>query len=60
MALSRIAVLAEELEQARRIQLSLLPKTPPATTFLEIAAHMQTATEVAPVRAMRSTSWASS
>jgi serine phosphatase RsbU (regulator of sigma subunit) len=36
----------EELEQARKIQLSLLPQAPPKTSFLEIAAHMQTATEV--------------
>ncbi len=36
----------EELEQARLIQLSLLPKAPPESPFLEIAAHMQTATEV--------------
>ena len=36
----------EELEQARIIQLSLLPQAPPVSTFLDIAAHMQTATEV--------------
>ena len=36
----------EELEQARMIQLSLLPKSPPPTPYLEIAAYMQTATEV--------------
>lgn len=36
----------EELEQARVIQLSLLPSAPPALPFLEIAAHMETATEV--------------
>ena len=36
----------EELEQARAIQLSLLPKSPPKLPYLDIAAHMETATEV--------------
>ena len=37
---------AEELEQARRIQLSMLPQSPPRLADYEIVAHMQTATEV--------------
>ena len=36
----------EELEQARAIQLSMLPEYPPEIPGLEIAAHMATATEV--------------
>ena len=36
----------EELEQARMIQLSLLPQMPPVLSGFEIVAHMQTATEV--------------
>jgi ligand-binding sensor domain-containing protein len=36
----------EELEQARRIQLSLLPAAPPRSSFLDVAVHMHTATEV--------------
>ncbi|MCK5571888.1 MAG: SpoIIE family protein phosphatase, partial [Bacteroidetes bacterium] len=36
----------EELEQARQLQLSMLPKTLPQTPSLEIAVHMSTATEV--------------
>ena len=36
----------EELEQARMIQLSLLPKSPPDLPYLDIAVHMETATEV--------------
>lgn len=36
----------EELEDARRFQLSLLPRVLPAHPSLEIAVHMQTATEV--------------
>lgn len=36
----------EELEQARAIQLSMLPKSPPRIRGLEISVHMQTATEV--------------
>ena len=36
----------EELEQARRIQLSLLPAEAPAIPYLDVAAYMQTATEV--------------
>lgn len=36
----------EELEQARMIQLSLLPRHPPDLPYLDIAAHMETATEV--------------
>ena len=35
-----------ELEDARRFQLSLLPRTLPAHEHLDIAVHMQTATEV--------------
>ncbi len=35
-----------ELEEARRLQLSLLPKTLPRVHDLEIAVHMNTATEV--------------
>lgn len=35
-----------ELERARRLQLSMLPPAPPQTSVLEIAVHMQTATEV--------------
>ena len=37
---------SDELEQLRNIQLSMLPATPPALEFLEIAAHQQTASEV--------------
>lgn len=37
---------SEELEQARRIQLSMLPTQPPALSFLDIAARQQTASEV--------------
>jgi serine phosphatase RsbU (regulator of sigma subunit) len=36
----------EELEQARRLQLSMLPKTLPEIASLEIAVYMSTATEV--------------
>ena len=36
----------EELEQARRIQLSLLTQAPPAVPYLDIATYMRTATEV--------------
>lgn len=36
----------EELEDARRLQLSMLPKTLPELPHLEIAAYMKTATEV--------------
>ena len=36
----------EELEQARAIQLSLLPKQAPRLPHLEIAVRMRTATEV--------------
>ncbi len=35
-----------ELEQARRLQISMLPKTVPQLPNLEIAVYMQTATEV--------------
>lgn len=35
-----------ELEEARELQLSMLPSEVPATAGLEIAAHMETATEV--------------
>lgn len=37
---------ARELEEARRLQLALLPKTIPKLPYLEIAVFMQTATEV--------------
>jgi sigma-B regulation protein RsbU (phosphoserine phosphatase) len=37
---------AQELEEARRMQLSMLPKSMPASPFVEIAASMQTAAEV--------------
>ena len=37
---------AEELEEARQLQLSMLPRTLPQLPHLEIAAYMQTATEV--------------
>jgi len=37
---------AEELEQARAIQLSMLPHAKPDVPYLEIAVHMTTATEV--------------
>lgn len=37
---------AKELEEARQLQLSLLPKTLPQLSHLEIAAYMKTATEV--------------
>ncbi len=36
----------EEMKQARKIQLSLLPKAPPEIPHLEIAAYLETATEV--------------
>ncbi|MGB6648503.1 MAG: SpoIIE family protein phosphatase, partial [Bacteroidota bacterium] len=36
----------EELEQARRLQLSMLPRTLPEIASLQIAVHMSTATEV--------------
>lgn len=36
----------QELEQARRLQLSMLPRQLPVLPNLEIAVHMQTATEV--------------
>jgi serine phosphatase RsbU (regulator of sigma subunit) len=37
---------SEEMRQARAIQLSLLPKAPPPQALFEIAAHLETATEV--------------
>jgi signal transduction histidine kinase/serine phosphatase RsbU (regulator of sigma subunit)/ligand-binding sensor domain-containing protein len=37
---------SEEMKQARAIQLSLLPKAPPELPRFEIAAHLETATEV--------------
>ena len=37
---------ADELEEARQLQLALLPKTIPKLPDLDIAAYMQTATEV--------------
>ena len=37
---------SKELEQARNIQLSLLPEVPPRLPYLDVAAHMETATEV--------------
>lgn len=37
---------ARELEEARQLQLSMLPKTVPQMPHLEIAAYMKTATEV--------------
>ncbi len=37
---------SEELEQARRIQLSMLPTHPPTSPFLDIAARQETASEV--------------
>jgi hypothetical protein len=37
---------SEELEQARQLQLSLLPTTPPRLPYLEIVAFQNTATEV--------------
>lgn len=37
---------AKELEEARQLQLSMLPKTVPQLPHLEIAAYMKTATEV--------------
>ena len=37
---------ARELEEARRLQLAMLPKTVPKLTHVEIAVFMQTATEV--------------
>lgn len=37
---------SDELEQARRTQLSMLPKEPPKVPFLDIAAVQQTASEV--------------
>ncbi len=36
----------EEMKQARAIQLSLLPKASPEIPYLELAAHLETATEV--------------
>jgi len=36
----------KELEEARQLQLSMLPKNPPALPHLDIAAEMKTATEV--------------
>ena len=36
----------QELDQARQLQLSMLPRTLPQHPAIEIAAHMQTATEV--------------
>jgi len=36
----------KELEEARQLQLSMLPKNPPALPHLDIAADMKTATEV--------------
>lgn len=36
----------EELEEARKLQLSMLPKVIPKLTNIEIAVHMKTATEV--------------
>lgn len=36
----------EEMRQARAIQLSLLPKAPPANPWYEFAVHLETATEV--------------
>jgi serine phosphatase RsbU (regulator of sigma subunit) len=37
---------AQELEEARQLQLSMLPRSAPRLPHLEIAAHMKTATEV--------------
>ena len=37
---------SHELEQARQLQLSMLPSAPPVLPGLDIAVHMQTATEV--------------
>lgn len=37
---------SRELEEARQLQLSMLPKTVPSVPGLELAVHMQTATEV--------------
>lgn len=37
---------SDELEQARQIQLSMLPAAPPQVSFLEIAAQQKTASEV--------------
>lgn len=37
---------SEELEQGRRIQLSMLPTKPPALSYLDIAARQETASEV--------------
>jgi hypothetical protein len=37
---------AKELEEARQLQLSMLPKNAPQSPHLEIAAYMKTATEV--------------
>lgn len=36
----------QELEEARQLQLSMLPNVLPTLPYLDIAAHMQTATEV--------------
>ena len=37
---------SDELEQARKIQLSMLPVSPPADAHIDLAAHQQTASEV--------------
>ena len=37
---------SDELEQARKIQLAMLPVAPPSLPFVEIAAHQETASEV--------------
>lgn len=37
---------SEEMEQARRIQLSMLPETPPLSPHFDVAVYMKTATEV--------------
>ena len=37
---------SQEMEQARRIQLSMLPESPPLSDELEVAVYMKTATEV--------------
>jgi len=43
----RVAAVSRELETARRIQRSILPKRPPAIDGLSIAAHYESMTEVA-------------
>jgi phosphoserine phosphatase RsbU/P len=43
----RVAAVSRELETARQIQRSILPKTPPAIKGLSIAAHYQSMAEVA-------------